>query len=166
MPKKRLSELSLRGRRVLFLSKLELSPPQRGKYLHISRDQWPRPRRAPPLSPLAPNVFGKFGGRHAGRQPSPLALAKSLRYASCRFRRIVDDHWQQERLVLRHIQHAVHCKIPFARKIAFAPRLGIGGDQRYKQRSSLDLLADRRFPRISAAQIALIEPYLMSSGTQ
>jgi hypothetical protein len=56
MPKKRLSELSLRARRVLFSSKLELSPRQRGKFLHISRDQWQRPTRTPPLSPLAPNV--------------------------------------------------------------------------------------------------------------
>jgi hypothetical protein len=48
MPEKRLSELSLRGRRVLFPSKPELSPRQRGnaatrqrgKYLHTSRDQW------------------------------------------------------------------------------------------------------------------------------
>jgi hypothetical protein len=44
MPKKRLSELSLRGHRVLFLSKLELSSRQRGKYLHISRDQSQRSR--------------------------------------------------------------------------------------------------------------------------
>jgi hypothetical protein len=51
MPKKRLSELSLRARREIFLSKLELSPRQRGKFLHISRDQWQRPRRSPRQTP-------------------------------------------------------------------------------------------------------------------
>jgi hypothetical protein len=50
MPKKRLSELSLLGRRVLFLLKLELSPRQRGKYLRIFLDQ----RRAGPCAQSTP----------------------------------------------------------------------------------------------------------------
>jgi hypothetical protein len=60
MPKRRLSELSLLGRRVLFSSKLELSARQRGKYPRIFLDQR-RPGRCARSTSVATATVSRRG---------------------------------------------------------------------------------------------------------
>src|ERR1700686_4930796 len=97
----------------------------------------------------------KVAGRHSAWQACPLPLAKPVWHASCIFGGVVDHHRKQKRLILSHVKHAAYRKIPFAPKVAFTARLGIGGDERHEQRTVLDLLADRRVPGVPTAHITL-----------
>jgi len=51
-------------------------------------------------------------------QARPLSLPKSFWYASGHFGRLVDHYWKQKRLILSHVQHAVHRKIHSRRTIS------------------------------------------------
>ena len=65
-----------------------------------------------------------------------------------------------------HMGTAIHRKIPFKAKIAFMPRGRVSRNDRNEQRAFLDLAPDLLIPNVPAAQFALIEPHLNSSGSQ
>ena len=95
-----------------------------------------------------------------------MPLAKAVRDAGRFLRRVVNHHWQQERLVVGHVQHAVDRQIPFAAEVALAAGVGVGRDDRDEQCTFLDLLAYRCVPRITPAQLALVEPYVEARGAE
>ena len=61
---------------------------------------------------------------------------------------------------------AVDGKLPFAAKISFRPILCCGRDDRNKQRTFANVLFDLRIPRVSSAQLILVEPHLHALATQ
>jgi hypothetical protein len=52
-----------------------------------------------------------------------------------------------------------------APEAALLARLRAGRDDRHEQRAFLDLPADRRIPRVAAAQLALVEPDVEACST-
>jgi len=55
---------------------------------------------------------------------------------------------------------------PFEAEVALPALGGVLGDDRHEQRAIADLLADLLVPHITAAQLALIEPYLDTGASQ
>ena len=55
---------------------------------------------------------------------------------------------------------------PFQPEVPFAARISRCRNQRNKQRAFLDLLPDRRVPRIATAQFRLVEPDFEASHAQ
>ena len=55
---------------------------------------------------------------------------------------------------------------PFEAEVALPALGGVLGDDRHEQRAIADLLADLLVPHITAAQLALIEPYLDTVGVR
>jgi hypothetical protein len=73
---------------------------------------------------------------------------------------VVNDDRQQESLVGSHEVRAVNRELPFKTEISLDPSVRILGDDGDKERTGLDLPADRRIPGIPAPQLALVEPDL------
>jgi hypothetical protein len=61
---------------------------------------------------------------------------------------------------------AIDGEFPLAPEVTFLASLGRGRDDGDKQRAVADLLADLVVPRISAAQLALVEPDLDAARPQ
>ena len=69
----------------------------------------------------------------------------------------------------KHVQRQVGAivgELPLETKIPFAPRLGVGRNDRREQRALLDLFANPAVPRIAAAKFALVEPHVDAGCTQ
>jgi len=59
-----------------------------------------------------------------------------------------------------HQVGAINGELPFEAKVAFVASLCVFGNYGDEERAGQYLAADRRVPRIAAAQLALVEPYL------
>ena len=53
---------------------------------------------------------------------------------------------------------AINSELPFEPEIPFRSLVSVFRDDGKEERARLDLLADRLIPRITAAQLALVEP--------
>src|SRR2546430_6798222 len=112
------------------------------------------------------HAFGKGRGRLARGQVRPLHLTELLGHARVYVDRGIDHNWKEERLIIRHVQRAAGCEIPFAAKISLYSRLRVCRDDWHEQRAFLDLSADRRIPGVAPAQRALVEPYVEAHCAQ
>ncbi len=78
----------------------------------------------------------------------------------------VDHHGHQECRVIRHVVQPPRREMPFTAEVTLGPRVGVGRDQRYKQRAIVDLFLDLQVPRVSPAQLASVEPHFNARFTQ
>jgi len=77
-----------------------------------------------------------------------LPFAKTLRYSRGGVRGVVDHDGQQERLVLGHQVAALFGQMPLEPEITFGALLGVGGNERDKQRAFLVWPANLLVPGI------------------
>src|SRR6266404_4552705 len=78
----------------------------------------------------------------------------------------VYTHRNNEGPIARHHVGTMVGEPPFEAEVALPARGGVRGDDRHEQRAIADLLADLLVPHITAAKLALIEPYLDTRAPQ
>ena len=96
----------------------------------------------------------------------PLHPLKRLRNIRAGIRRSIQTHRHDERPIARHQVGALVRKAPFEPKVAFLPRLRVGGDEGDEQRAVADFAPDFLIPGIPAPQLALVEPHFDAAGAQ
>jgi len=79
---------------------------------------------------------------------------------------VVDDDRQQESLIGSHKVRPVNCELPFRAEVSLDACVRILGDDRNKESTAFDLLADRSIPGVPAPKLALVEPDLDSGVSQ
>ena len=112
------------------------------------------------------HLLDKLGRGLAAGQARAVGLEELLGDIGVGFPGVVDDHRDDEGAIFRHVVGAVHRHSPLAPKVAFLPRLRVGGDDRHEKRAVLDLAADFLVPHIAAAQFAHVEPDLHAKGAE
>jgi hypothetical protein len=107
------------------------------------------------------------GGRGlSAREPSPLHFPELVRNPGFAVCGPVDYDWHQEGSVGRHQMGSIDRELPLQPEIPLRTGAGIAGYDWDKKRAGLYLLPDGRIPSITAAQLALVEPYLDAGRTQ
>jgi hypothetical protein len=131
----------------------------------VRAGSWQRDRlarwREQPLQP-----FGKRSGPLGAGEARPLDLAKTIGDPRRRLGGRVDRDRHEKGLVFRHQVRAIDGELPFEPEVTLGSRVRVGGNQRHEQRAVPDALADRSIPRVTAAQLVLIEPDLDTRGLQ
>jgi hypothetical protein len=78
----------------------------------------------------------------------------------------VDDYRDKKGLAICHIVRAIDSDAPFPPEVAFQARLRIDGDYGNKEGTVFDLPADLSIPGLSATQVVLVEPDLITGGSK